>query len=378
MTVLERLEQTRTFRDGGLDRWKAARIAMFGAGNLGGFIATECVRSGASIRIWDPDVGHERNLATQLARPGVLKVETICAHCEALRPGSAEGIPQDIRHAGPGMLAECDVLIDATDDASLAFALTETSNGLGIPLIRAAIDGSGQREYGRVLCSDGGNGRACQICSLTADEIWSMGRQRMTCSAPERPPTLAGSATSLVVSGLAVLQAQRLVTGNDRHRVQNQELLIDLDSSQLLRMQLPATDSCLSGHARWELTRVSATSVQSWKDLFETAAALLGSREVVIEPYQHPLCLEAGCSCGRRQLAIGTIWSPAPECPHCAAPMRWYSESMRASLRREHAERLGILDRSPDATGMPERGALYTAYAAGRASVRLLLSDGST
>ena len=66
-----------------------------------------------------------------------------------------------------GMSAtECaDYFVDCTDDPALAHPLALLSNGLSLPLVRLAVDGSGQRELGRVSVSHGGGGHACQLCS---------------------------------------------------------------------------------------------------------------------------------------------------------------------------------------------------------------------
>ena len=141
----DRLSATATFRDRGMVLWPAAVIGIIGSGLLGYRVAIEAVCSGARrVIIWDYDIGQESNLGNQFCQPGVPKVFSTVQACDRIRPSVAAGSCCDVRHAGLSQLRECDVLVDCSDDPGLAWTLTEISNGLRIPLVRCAVDGSGQ------------------------------------------------------------------------------------------------------------------------------------------------------------------------------------------------------------------------------------------
>ena len=69
--------------------------------------------------------------------------------------------------------------------------MTLLSNGLGVPLVRVAVDGTGTQELGRVLVSHGGAGRACQICNSAESDL--RGRGRTPCLAGQVDPSLFAS-----------------------------------------------------------------------------------------------------------------------------------------------------------------------------------------
>lgn len=371
-----RLRQTATFRNGGFARWAAARIAVIGAGALGGPLASGVVRSGASVGVFDFDTGTSENKGTQLVELGVSKVDTLVAACNAIDPGRARGFCCDVRHTGVGVLDEFDVLIDATDDPNLALPLSEVSNGLGKVLLRSALDGSGQAETGRVLCSSAATGHACQICSYSLEDL-RVGRPRTACphEAPLPPrPTIAGGAMAMAVAGITLLNAQRIVTGNDDQLVYGRETILDLTTLQLLPIELRRSERCLSGHRRWELTRLQAAASRvTLSDLFGIAGDQISAREVSLEFYQHPLNVRADCACGEVAIAVGTNWLRPPVCPRCRQPMTWQRANQQDRINRELAAELNILSKPLADLGIPERGSMIVARSPEKRPMRFIL-----
>ena len=368
-----RLRGTATFRDGGFARWVRAQIAVFGAGALGGPLATGIVRSGARVGVVDFDIRAPENRGTQLAEPGVSKVKTVVAACDGIDAGRARGFECDVRHVGVGVLDQFNVFIDCTDDPNLALPLTEISNGLGKPLLRCALDGSGATEMGRVLCSSGATAHACQICSFGLDDLRS-GRRRSGCPDPATHPrraTIAGGAMAMAIAGLGLLSAQRLVTGNDDELVLGHETLLDFTNLQLLPMALARSERCLTGHLRWELSRFDATASRTTLDeVFSAASDEFSTADVVLEPYLHPLNSQAQCECGQEAVAVGTNWATAPRCSKCQQPMSWRRVLHHDRITRQLASDLGILDTSLTKLGLPESGAMIIARSAARPPVR--------
>jgi molybdopterin/thiamine biosynthesis adenylyltransferase len=370
----QRLRATQMFRDGAFARWHAACVGIIGCGTLGSRLAPEAVRSGARVRLWDPDRVEEQNLGTQVLRRGLSKVESTIRQCNEIREESASGAAVDIRHIGVGELNECDILIDLTDDPRLAWPLTEITNGLRKPLIRAALDGSGRCEMGRVLCSDPREGGSCQLCTYSVDDLVAA-IEPAACpgrSTPERAATLAGGPLAEVIAGTALIQAQRIVTGNGTDLALGQEITIDLTHMHLMRARIARSSHCLSGHVVWEWLRIPQEAAATIGSAVDFIACDLGQRDFMLEPFGHPLCIEAGCGCGATMIRVGSIWAGAPDCPVCGGRMHWRSESQRAALHPAHVEELGIADRTLQELGLPD-GVMFSARLPDRRTRRYVM-----
>jgi len=362
-----RLAASRTLGHGAMEPWYASTIAVIGCGGLGELFAIEAVRSGASVLVLDPDTTEERNLGNQGGEPGRPKVATFLERAERIAPGRTRVAPVDARHVGVGTFREVDLLVDTSDDPTLSFPFVLLSNGLGLPFLRLAIDGSGGREYGRVACSHGGAGHACAACSWRREDL---GRASVPTPCPdhgdpERAPTLAGRAISLAIAGIGLIQAQRLLGGNEAGAVLGRELLLDLDGGALLPLELDRVEACVSRHERWDLfpTGLDATET-TVEGLFAVASRELGgAEEVELEAWLHPLFLQCWCRCGATARAVGTRWAPTPSCPECGDAMHWRREMSLQRFNRRQARPLEIEGRTCASLGLPERGALVLASA---------------
>lgn len=370
-----RLMQAYPFRDGGFERWIGASLAVVGAGMLGARLCEEAVMAGADVTVFDPDVGQLANLGNQTCRPGMFKVDAVRQRCDALRPGHLTAVPSDVRHADLRLLRRCLVWFDCTDDPNLAWPLTELSNGFDCVLFRCAVDGSGQTEMGRVLCSAGGRGHACQCCSYSPDDLFRRHR-RTPCPAQgglDSPPTLAGGALAAGTAGLALSLAQRLIVGKDGDQILDHEFILDWTSFQLLHLRLLRAEGCLTGHQRWQTVNLDIDDVSgTLADVFAAAETVVGSSAIVLEPYLHPWNVQASCPCGAVVRAVGTDWAPPPECPSCSSRMQWLKEVQAAQGSKEEAESWGVLAQPLASLGIP-CGAMFVARANGRPVRRLLL-----
>jgi hypothetical protein len=309
---------------------------------------------------------------------GTAKVTWLLERAESIAPGRAVGFCCDVRHVGIGEISSAQVLIDCTDDPALALPLARISNGLGIPLLRAAIDGSGQAELGRVACSHGGGGHSCLICSYRlADLLASARTPRTPCpgaAVPQPAPTFAGGPIGAMVAGAAVIQAQRLVTGNDAQLVLDRDLVIDMSNAQMISVRRPRCAECLSGHVRWEITRLSLEAKKTTLgNLIQETERLLCCRLLTLEPIAHALCTAATCGCGRSAPAAGTRWAEPPRCPDCQAAMAWNCDTSRDRVTPSEVRELGIRGQTLLQLGLPEHGAMFIARAAGRPPARIVL-----
>ncbi len=376
----DRLARTHTFRDGGWDLWRAAEIHVVGAGNLGQRVAMESALSGAHVTVYDFDVHDARNACTQRGVDQMPKVEFLERIAAEQAGGRLVGIARDIRHVGIGRLSRARVLIDCTDDPQLAVPLTRISNGLGIPLLRAALAGDGQRELGRVACSHGGGDHACQLCTYAIEDL-ARAAPRVPCRGdlpPTAPPTLAGGALGAMIAGVAVLQAQRLVAGNDLERVLNREWIVDLDEGRILPLVRQRSADCLSGHVRWQLESVELKPEQTMlADLFALASERLApcdADEVTLEPHGHPLYREVACRCGHYRGRLGTEWSIRESCDHCGGILVPTLAAACDRLTARLAAELGALHIPLTQLGFPDDGPLFTARVPKKKPLRLVLA----
>lgn len=372
-----RLAETAALAGGALSAWRKIRMALIGAGTITSRLAPELVRSGASVSIYDPGAVAAENLGTQaLNAVGTNKAHAVRDACEAVRPGAALSHPYDVRHAGVGELAGVDGIVDCTDDPGLEWPLTEISNGLALPMFRLALDGSGEREAGRIQVSHGGGGAACRLCSKTPEQVFRV-RTRTPCpgAGPEdREPTRAGAAIGLAVVGVAILLAQRYFAGNRRDEVLNAHVLVDLDGFQLAAMRERRSETCVSGHLVWDLDPLDRDAQgTTFGELFDLARQELGCDPQTLEPYGHPICAAARCECGAAVAASGTRWARPPDCPACGAVTRWEAHTEKDRWTIVEARQAGLVDHTVAELGLPTRGAMLVARAPGKPPLRMVL-----
>jgi hypothetical protein len=178
----------------------------------------------------------------------------------------------------------------------------------------------------------------------------------------------------MTIAGLALLNAQRVLTGNDDNLVYDYETHLNLTHRQLLPMKLTRSERCLSGHVRWELVPIDAAACSvTLAEMFSIASRGLFSDDVTLEPYLHPLHIQAECACGQLAMATGSQWAPPPECPRCGHSMSWRRAIQYDRVSMQLASDLGILAVPLTALGLPAQGAMLIARTANRPPVRFLL-----
>ncbi len=185
------------------------RIAVIGAGGLGGPIALAVAASGADVTVCDPDTVELSNLHRQvqfttddLGRP---KAAALAARIESSRgPGDhTSSAPRAIADrftadTAASIAADCDVLVDGSDDPATKFLVADWARTHGRPYVIAAA----LRYGGNVFTS--APGAACYRCLF--EDI------------PDDAPTCAdaGVLGPLVgwIGGIAAARALRLSAGD--------------------------------------------------------------------------------------------------------------------------------------------------------------------
>ncbi|NOY13892.1 MAG: HesA/MoeB/ThiF family protein [Deltaproteobacteria bacterium] len=125
-----------------------SKVAVIGAGGLGGYILEQLARLGVgNIISIDDDIFEENNLNRQLlsspANLGRVKVEVAAERISEINP-AVSLTPVQTRFGsanGPELLEGADCVVDAVDNVTARLELAEVCRSLQIPLVYGAIAG---------------------------------------------------------------------------------------------------------------------------------------------------------------------------------------------------------------------------------------------
>ncbi|GAA0639960.1 molybdopterin-synthase adenylyltransferase MoeB [Brevundimonas lenta] len=187
----------------GQQRLKGARVAIVGVGGVGAPAALYLAAAGiGALRLIDDDAVALSNLQRQIlfdgADIGRPKVEAGAAALTALNPHVAVETRQQRLTPGTAsaVIADCDVVIDGTDDFETRFAVNAACLAAGTPLVSGALG----RWSGQVGVF---HGRPCYRCMVP-----DAPPDAETCSRVGVVGALAG-----VVGSMAALEAIKLIAG---------------------------------------------------------------------------------------------------------------------------------------------------------------------
>lgn len=145
-----RLARLEEIGEENLKKLQKSRIALIGCGTLGGNYALNLVRLGITyLRLIDRDIVEEHNLSTQAlfdeedvkhthlkVTIAKRKLQKIASTCEI------EAHPADLTYRNAErLLANVDIILDATDNFDTRFLINDTSVKLKIPWIYTGIVG---------------------------------------------------------------------------------------------------------------------------------------------------------------------------------------------------------------------------------------------
>ena len=127
---------------------QACKVAVFGCGGLGGYVAEHLARLGVgSLRLVDADVFEETNLNRQLfcteETLGVAKVE---AAAKRLATVNSETAVEPVRACltsdnAADLIAGCHCVVDCLDNVTARFQLARACQEAGVPVVYGAIAG---------------------------------------------------------------------------------------------------------------------------------------------------------------------------------------------------------------------------------------------
>lgn len=190
----------------GQQRLKAARVAVVGLGGVGAPAALYLAAAGVGrLRLIDDDDVSLSNLQRQVLFAtddiGRGKIEVGAEALTALNPGvDIEARPLRLTPDNAAeLIADCDVILDGTDDFSTRFAVSAACVAAGRPLVSGALG----RWSGQVGVFAG---RPCYRCFVPEPPP-----DAETCARVGVVGALAG-----VVGSMAALEAIKLITGAGR------------------------------------------------------------------------------------------------------------------------------------------------------------------
>lgn len=290
-------------------------VGIIGTGTLGSDITRHCAMLGIPMVLIDRGIVEPENLGTQgfaACHVGLPKVEARARQVQQLNPACQVVVYHtDIEALGLAALRHVDLLLCCLDSFTARLILHEVTWRLGIPMVDAALDGSGERLYGRISVYDPRQPEApCMLCPWDATTYAQVRQEQAgqgcptwltaAASASDAPPTLAISSLASVVAGLQTIQAIRLLLG-DTSGV-GHEQIIDVDHILFQDAVVRRAAHCRFDHEIWPLT---APQSSAWRrpvgDLFRQAETALDGA-VTLQVHHRLLATELLCStCGSKQ-----------------------------------------------------------------------------
>ena len=166
----------------GVEKLGRAKVALFGVGGVGGYVAEALARSGVgSIDLYDPDAVSLTNLNRQIvalhSTLGQSKAEVMARRLRDINPAVAVTahplfyLPENAEQVD---LSSYDYIADAIDTVTAKLDLIERSYRLGVPIISAM--GAGNRlDPSLVRVGDIFETRNCPLARIMRKELRKRG-----------------------------------------------------------------------------------------------------------------------------------------------------------------------------------------------------------
>ncbi len=220
----------------GMEKLRAAKVCVVGAGGIGNPVVTQLVAMGVGkLRIVDRDVIEITNLHRQHLYTeddvGRVKVEAAADRLRKINPGvEIEPMPASVtRYTAESIVKGFDLVIDALDSVDARYALNDACIKHNIPLIYAGAIGM----LGSVTTIIP-NKTACLRClfpALNEDEM-------PACSTEGVHPSIL-----YLVGGIQVSEAVKIITGQ-QPTLENKLMYIDLNELSFEKVQIARQDEC--------------------------------------------------------------------------------------------------------------------------------------
>ena len=228
----------------GQERLLQATVLVVGLGGLGCPAALYLAASGVGrLLLADGDRVELGNLQRQIAHGnadiGINKAASVAAAIGALNPGvELEVIPQQLtEEALPALMSRVDLVVDATDNYPVRFALNRACIAAAVPLVSAAA----VRSEGQITVFDPTRGGPCYRClyPLTGEDT------ALSCSESGVLAPVVG-----ILGSMQALEALKVLAGFGEPLL-GKLLLLDLRNMDIRKLSLPVRPDCPDcGHLR--------------------------------------------------------------------------------------------------------------------------------
>ncbi len=221
----------------GQERLLAARVLVVGLGGLGSPAALYLAAAGVgTLVLADGDCVEASNLQRQIAHgeSDLGRNKAASAAAALAQINSAVRVTTVERNLDaevlPALLRDVDLVLDATDNYPVRFALNRACIGAGIPL----VSGAAVRTEGQVALFDPLRGGPCYRCLYTE----SGDTTALSCSESGVLAPLVG-----VVGALQAMEALKVLAGYGEP-LRGRLLILDLHSMEIQRLALAPREDC--------------------------------------------------------------------------------------------------------------------------------------
>jgi adenylyltransferase/sulfurtransferase len=221
----------------GQERLQQSRVLVVGLGGLGCPAALYLAAAGVGeLLLADGDDVELSNLQRQIAHSGddigTNKARSAAAAIASLNPEvQLEVIPRALdEDSMPELVARVDLVVDATDNYPVRFALNRACIAAGVPL----VSGAAVRSEGQVAVFDPVRGGPCYRCLYARDGAATA----LSCSDSGVLAPLVG-----VIGSLQAMEALKLLSGFGEV-LRGKLLMLDLRTMDIRQLTLPPRADC--------------------------------------------------------------------------------------------------------------------------------------
>ena len=179
----------------------AARVALFGVGGVGGYVAEALARSGVgALELFDDDDVSLTNLNRQIIATrdtlGLDKTEAMAARIHSIAP-DCEVVPHRMfylpENADKVDLTRYSYVVDAVDTVAAKLELAVRATAAGVPII-SAMGAGNKLDPTRLAVSDISKTSVCPLARVMRRELKKRGVRRLKVAWSDEPPTEAKGA----------------------------------------------------------------------------------------------------------------------------------------------------------------------------------------
>ncbi len=184
-----------------MERLRSARVAVFGVGGVGGYVAEALARSGVgALTLFDDDAVSLTNLNRQIIAThdtlGQPKAEAMAARIRSIAP-QCQAVPRRMfympENADEVDLTRFSYVVDAVDTVAAKLELAVRCDALGVPII-SAMGAGNKLDPTRLVVSDLSRTSVCPLARVMRRELKKRGVKKLKVAWSTEPPAPAKGA----------------------------------------------------------------------------------------------------------------------------------------------------------------------------------------